>query len=326
MSHLLLATLVAGVALVSVGVVPHYRRDLGAARRRLDSVERRVVRVGAGSVEYTDVGNGPCLLVSHGIFHGCDGGQRSARDVVSGHRVVSPSRFGYLGSSMPEEPTGAAQAEVFVALLDELGIERADVMAISAGTSAAVQLALRHPDRVSHLIVSSGNWPGSPTSDAPPAWAKLFYNDPTMWLLRAVAPPMMKRLMGVPGGFPENAEQDAYVEEMLDSIFPLEPRAGGAIFDAFSSNSEINDYPLELIAVPTLILHSKDDPLASYDAAVRAAERIPGARLVGLDSGGHLGLGQTERVRNAIADFLRSEPETRSNEPHAISGPSRSTD
>ncbi|HEX6301479.1 MAG TPA: alpha/beta hydrolase [Acidimicrobiia bacterium] len=70
----------------------------------------------------------------------------------------------------------------------------------------------------------------------------------------------------------------------------------------------MNDYPIEQITVPTLILHSKDDPLASYDAAVQAAERIPGARLVGLDSGGHLGLGQTERVRDAIAHFLRSEP------------------
>ncbi|MGD2043974.1 MAG: alpha/beta hydrolase, partial [Acidimicrobiia bacterium] len=60
----------------------------------------------------------------------------------------------------------------------------------------------------------------------------------------------------------------------------------------------------EQLAVPTLILHSKDDPLASYDAAARAAGRIPGARLVGLDSGGHLGLGQTARVRDAIADFL----------------------
>jgi pimeloyl-ACP methyl ester carboxylesterase len=239
------------------------------------------------------------------VFHGCDGGQRSARDVVSGRRVVSPSRFGYLGSTMPENPTGAAQADVFAELLDHLGIKSADVMGISAGTGAAIQTALRHFERVDHLIISSGNWPGSPTSEAPPDWAKMFYNDPTMWLLRALATPVMNGLMGIPRGFPEDDEQKDYVEEMLDSIFPLLSRTKGAIFDAFSSNPEINDYPLEQIAVPTLILHSKDDPLASYDAAARAAERIPGSHLVGLESGGHLGLGQTERVRDAIADFLR---------------------
>lgn len=305
MQFLLAVILVSGVALVSVGLFPRYRRDITAARDRLASVQSRTIQVDAGSVEYTDVGEGRCLLVSHGIFHGCDGGQRSARDVVSGRRILSPSRFGYLGSTMPENPTGSAQADVFAQLLDHLGIESADVMGISAGTSAAVQLALRYPSRVGHLIVSSGNWPGSPTSESPPDWAKMFYNDPAMWLLRRVAPPMMNGLMGIPRGFPEDAEQQAYVEEMLDSIFPLEPRAEGAIFDAFSSNPEINDYPLEQISVPTLIAHSKDDPLASYEAARKAAERIPGATLVALDSGGHLGLGQTERVRAAIAEFLR---------------------
>jgi pimeloyl-ACP methyl ester carboxylesterase len=293
------------VVVGAVGIVPRYRRDIGAARKRLESVESRISQFEAGSVEYMDVGEGPCLLVSHGIFHGCDGGQRSARDVVSGRRVISPSRFGYLGSDMPESPTGAHQADVFADLLDHLDIESADVMGISAGTSAAVQLALRHPERVDHLIISSGNWPGSPTSEAPPDWAKMFYNDPTMWLLRVVAPPMIRGLMGVPKGFPQDDEQAAYVDEMLDSIFPLEPRTEGAIFDAFSSNPEINGYPLEQITVPTLIVHSKDDPLASYDAAAQAAERIPEARLVGLETGGHLGLGQTSQVRDAVARFLR---------------------
>lgn len=304
MPYVIAAVVVVGVAVLSVAL-PRYRQDVRAARRRLDSVDSQSVELSVGSVEYIDVGKGPSLLVSHGIFHGCDGGQRSARDVVSGHRVVSPSRFGYLGSTMPENPSGAAQADAFIDLLDHLDVETTAVMGISAGTSAAVQMAVRHPERVTHLIISSGNWPGSPTSEAPPEWAKMFYNDPAMWLLRAAAPPMMNGLMGVPKGFPQDNQQAAYVKEMLDSIFPLEPRAEGAIFDAFSSNPEINNYALEQITVPTLIIHSKDDPLASFDGAQAAAGRIPGARLVALESGGHLGLGQTETVREAISSFLR---------------------
>ena len=299
-----LVALAVVLAVVSFGV-PRYRRDLGQARARLDSLDRQSVHLDSGVVEYTDVGEGPCLLVSHGIFHGCDGGQRAVRDIVSACRVVSPSRFGYLGSSMPANPTAVAQADAFVGLLDHLGVETTAVMGISAGTSAAVQLALRHPERVSHLIVSSGNWPGSPTAEAPPDWAKAFYNDPAMWLMRSIAPPLTAGLMGVPKGFPKDDEQAAYVEEMLDSIFPLEPRTEGAIFDAFSSNPEINDYPLEQVVVPTLVIHTKDDPLASYDAARAAVETIPEARLVALDSGGHLGLGQAAVVRDAIAEFLK---------------------
>lgn len=36
----------------------------------------------------------------------------------------------------------------------------------------------------------------------------------------------------------------------------------------------------------------------------RAAERIPGARFLGLESGGHLMLGQTKIVHDALADFF----------------------
>lgn len=274
------------------------------AQSRLESLDRQGFGVDAGYIDFIDAGVGPCLLVSHGIFHGSDGGQRSARDVTAGMRVVAPSRFGYLGSSMPPGATGAAQADAFVELLDHLDIDETDVLGISAGTGAAVQIALRHPDRVTHLVISSGNWPGSPTSKAPPGWAKLFYNDPTMWLLKSIAPPMIRGLMGVPKGFPKNDEQATFVAEMVDSIFPLERRVDGAIFDAFSSNPEINEYRLEDVGVPTLIIHSMDDPLASYEAAEAAAERIPTATLVTLESGGHLGLGQTATVRSAIAEFL----------------------
>ena len=62
--------------------------------------------------------------------------------------------------------------------------------------------------------------------------------------------------------------------------------------------------PLEAVTVPTLIVHATDDPLAPYDAASAAAARTPGARLVSLESGGHLQLGQAERVRAEVAAFL----------------------
>ena len=215
------------------------------------------------------------LLVSHGIFHGCDGGLLAVRDIVDDRRIVVPSRFGYLGSTLPGDASSAGQAEAFVALLDHLGLERVDVIGISAGTGAAVQLAIRHPDRVGHLVISSGNLPGSPTATAPPGWAKLFYTDAAMWTLKALARPMLNGLMGVPDGFPQNAEQAHVIAEMVDSIFPLEPRRAGAVFDAFVSNPEVNGCPLESIEVPTLIVHAEDDPLASFEAAARAADRIP---------------------------------------------------
>jgi pimeloyl-ACP methyl ester carboxylesterase len=93
------------------------------------------------------------------------------------------------------------------------------------------------------------------------------------------------------------------VAEILDSIFPVAERAAGAIFDGFVSDPDVNNYDLEAVSVPALIVHAKDEPLASYDAAHSAAARIPGAHLVSLERGGHLMLGQEEAVRAELAAF-----------------------
>lgn len=304
LGRIVLAGAVAGVAVAAAGTRRRYRRDRAQAQARLDAVERRVIATRFGPLEYAERGSGPAVLVSHGIFHGCDGGLLSVRDLLDDRRVVAPSRFGYLGSALPPAATAADQADAFVALLDHLGLDAVDVIAISAGTTAAVQLGLRHPSRVRHLVVSSGSFPGSPTAQAPPGWAKAFYADAVLWALATFARPAFARVMGVPGGFPRTADEAQEVDELAASIFPVDPRVAGAVFDAYVANPEIGTCPLEDLAVPTLVVHARDDPLASYEAAAAAAARIPGAVLVTLDAGGHLQLGQADHVRAEVMAFL----------------------
>ncbi len=70
-------------------------------------------------------------------------------------------------------------------------------------------------------------------------------------------------------------------------------------------------YNFEAISVPTLIAHTKDDQLASHEASQRAAERIPGARFVSLESGGHLMLGQQKKDRDELAGFFAERRDRR---------------
>jgi pimeloyl-ACP methyl ester carboxylesterase len=113
-------------------------------------------------------------------------------------------------------------------------------------------------------------------------------------------------LAGVPKGLALTASDARFVNEFLDSLFPVTPE--GADFDAFVSNADVNRYNLEDIRVPTLIVHTKDDPLASHEASQRAAERIPGARFVSLESGGHLMLGQAKVIRDELDRFFAAKP------------------
>jgi pimeloyl-ACP methyl ester carboxylesterase len=227
----------------------------------------------------------------------------SVRDLLADRRVLAPSRFGYLGSSMPPNATPAAQADAFAALLDALDIHQIDVVGLSAGATSALQLALRHPQKVKHLAVLVGNLPGSPTAVVQPYSVRLSNRQLPMWAMRTIAPSMMVRLVAaVPKEFTMTTEDARFVAEFIDSLFPV--MREGYDFDVSVSNVDVNDYNLEAVSVPTLIVHTKDDQLASHEASQRAAARIPGARFVSLESGGHLMLGQTNVVRDELAGFF----------------------
>jgi pimeloyl-ACP methyl ester carboxylesterase len=304
MRRLLFAASAGGLAIATSLLVVRYRRDLRAARSRLAAVDRRVVPTEWGPVEYAERGAGEPLLVLHGIFGGCDAGLFGVGDMCPDRRAIAPSRFGYLDSSLPPNATPADQADALVALQDALGIGQIDVIGISAGATSALQLALRHPERVKHLVVLVGNLPGSPTAVVQPTWTKLTYGQIPIWALATFFPSTMARLAGVPTSFSMTDDDVRFVTEFLDTMFPVTPRLRGVIFDAYVSNADVNNYDLEAIRVPTLIVHTKDDPLASHEASRRAAERIPGARFLSLESGGHLTLGQSKIISEFVTDFL----------------------
>lgn len=304
MSLIVLAALVAGGAITVVRLARRYRRELDAGRARLAAVERHVIATPWGHVEYAEEGSGAPVLVVHGIYQHCVSGLESLRGLLPGRRVIAPSRFGYLGSSLPPNASVADQADAFVALLDALGIGQIDVVAISAGATSALQLALRHPERVKHLAVLVGNLPGSPTTVVQPSWARRIDRQLVMWVLKTIAPSTTARLgAAVPKTFVMTSEDRRIVAEFIDSLFPMSRE--GYNFDLYVSDPDVNSYDLEAIRVPTLIVHTKDDQLASHEASRRAAERIPGARFVSLESGGHMMLGQEKNLAG-LAAFLAS--------------------
>jgi pimeloyl-ACP methyl ester carboxylesterase len=316
----LLAAVSGGSVIAAGWLGRRYQHDLDAARARLAAVDRTVIETACGAVEYAERGAGEPLLAIHAIFGGCDQALVSVDDLFPGRRVIAPSRFGYLGSALPPGATPADQADAFAALLDALGIARADVAAFSAGAASGLQLALRHPGRVNHLVVISGYWPGATDRAAPQANRLLVRSELPMWALATFAGPVLARLAGVPKGLPLTAADARFLSDLTSAYFPVVPRADGVLFDFFVSFPDVNHYRLEAITVPVLIVHAADDPVASCDAAQQAAGRIPGAGLFRVDRGGHLMLGQQQAIGRELAAFLQTPapPHTR---PAPASGP-----
>jgi hypothetical protein len=87
--------------------------------------------------------------------------------------------------------------------------------------------------------------------------AKLLNRQLPLWAVSTVAPSIMVRLVaGLTKGCAMSGEDARFVTEFIDSLFPVSPE--GVDFDAFVSNADVNDYNLEAINVPTLIVHTRE--------------------------------------------------------------------
>jgi pimeloyl-ACP methyl ester carboxylesterase len=292
-----------------------YRQDIRAAHRRLADQHPQVALTATGPVQYATRGTGRDVLAIHGIMGGFDAGLRLAASLLPRDcRVIAPSRFGYLGTPMPEAPTVAMQADAHAGLLDRLGLRRVAVLAASAGGASALQLAIRHPERVTALILVSSVAPGAYRPPLPRPVARMLWGtDPLMWAVCRFLPGTITGLMGVPKDLPLRAEDRAIITEELHSLLPASQRVQGAMFDQFVSNADVNSgYRFEQITAPTLVIHSKDQPgykgIPGGDAAaVAMAGVIPAGRMLSIDHGGHLLLGDHPEIAAAIAQLLADD-------------------
>lgn len=285
-----------------------YAKHVERGQERLSAYDRRTLDWEWGTIEYAEHGEGIPLLVSHGIVGGFDAALVTAHTWAGDRfRAIGPARFGYFRSTLPEAADPALQADGFAALLDSLGLERVAVLGFSAGGPPAIRFALRYPERTLALVLASARLPTSPYVKLPATLYRIVFSERAFWLLRTLAPRVLARLMGVPKGLRLTPEEQESVRDLMDGLAPISPRTDGIVLDATLTNPDVERYPLEEIAVPSLIIHAADDTLARYETAPRAAARIPRSRFVTVDRGGHLFVGREPLVRREVGDFIRAQ-------------------
>lgn len=312
-----IATGVAAMASLCGALLIAWRfdRDMAQAHARA-SRGGVVVQTRCGPIEYQQAGRGVPLLMVHGSGGGHDQGMAYAAALAQhGIQVIAMSRFGYLGTPLPVDATPAAQADAHACLLDALGIRQAAVLGASAGALSAMQMAIRHPQRVAALVLlvpityrpAVAEAPLQPPSAlAERVLLSLIGSDFVYWAALHVARgQVIKRVLATP---PElvaaaSAAEQARVYAMARDILPVSVRAAG-LRNETQVISRLQPYDLAAIRAPALLISVRDDGYGTYANAEYTARRIAGAKFIGFAQGGHVWVGHDETVRRAVADHV----------------------
>ena len=217
-------------------------------------------------------------------------------------------RFDKRGTGLSDRPLKMATLEERTddirAVMDDIGIERANIFGVSEGGSMACLFAATYPQRVNSLLVwgAQARWIASP--DHP--WGQTQKEHDEMVAMIDDEWPSFDYLTGPGAGLGRDADP-AFIESvgryMRAAASPSAVRAYEIM------NGQIDTRPiLPSIQAPTLVMNRTGDPCARVAAARDMASRIPGAKFKEYPGNSHsMMLDDMETILSDIQEFITGE-------------------
>ncbi|MGX2040227.1 alpha/beta fold hydrolase [Methylocaldum sp. MU1018] len=266
------------------------------------------------STEYLMAGDGPPIVLLHGIADSAHTWQWVMPLLARNYRVIAPSLPGFGESDKPAVPYSPEFFTRFVsAFLDALGLQRVCIVGNSLGGLVAMRLALSAPARVSALVLIGSAGLGRAVSLAMRLlslpgvrkMAALWFRTPLgarFWVFQLSAMLIARRC---PSDWRDRAHRMARMPGYLEAV----AAASASTIDLRGQREILLDQ-LQKLTVPTLILWGERDRIVPVRQARDAAARLGQGRLEVLPDCGHLPqVEQPDRVADIIGNFLkRADP------------------
>ena len=264
-------------------------------------VEHHRVHVGELRLHVVTAGEGPAVLLLHGVPDFWYGWRFQVRALVeAGFSVVAPDLRGLGGSDRLHEVEDFGLDRVLVdvlGLLDALGIERAAaVVGHDWGGQIAWLLAMEHPDRLRRLAVLAAPHPARiPAMGRDPrqrlrlAWTRGLHTDLVPeWVLRAGGHRALRALIRRASsrfGAVTEGDIDLYIDALGH------PESTKACLDAWRSflvaGPTLLKARMRPTPVPTLVLHGGRDPIVRPRHMAPGDAWVPTCQASLIDGAGH---------------------------------------
>jgi pimeloyl-ACP methyl ester carboxylesterase len=241
-------------------------------------IESGMAPVNDVQMYYAVYGQGDPVLLIHGGLGNADAWGFQVPALAESHKVIVADSRGHGRSTRSEKPFGyALMADDYLALLDHLGIDQVALVGWSDGGIIGLDIAIRHPERLSRLFAFAANY-------TPEGVKASVEHDPTFTAYIERAGEEYARLSPTPDEF------DAFVEQ-ISQMWATEPN--------------YTKEQLRAIAVPTVIFDGERDEAIEPAHTAEMAELIPGAELVIMKDASHFAMWQKPEEFNAtVLEFL----------------------
>jgi len=264
-------------------------------------------------IAYAVVGRGPPLVKAPNWLNHLEYDWESPvwrhllHALASRHRLV---RFDERGNGLSDWDVEDISLEAFVrdleAVADAAGLDRFPLLGISQGCATSIAYAVRHPERVSRLVLYGGFARGRYCRGSPGEAEKA---SAMVTLIRqgwGQENPAFRQFFTssfLPEGSPEQMQWFNDLQKITTSA------ENAARIREACDRIDVTEL-LPRIAVPTLVVHCRDDAVQPFDEGRRMAAMIPDARFVALEGRNHLMLDHEPawtRFRRELEDFLGAE-------------------
>jgi len=270
-------------------------------------VESGITRLQIGNlgVAVSDVGEGPPVVLLHGLACGKRMWFHQIRHLRNRFRVIAYDQRGHGLTDAPAvatEYSAGHLARDLVGVLDALQIERAAIVGFSLGGGPALALAANKPGRVSRLVLADvGAGADDPVKIESMArrWGALIAQGSTDELICE----MLRSEL-----FKFYARRDTRRRDHMAALFRATPIDGlrFTLSEVLAKRKSLfrSTGPLKSLQVPTLVLVGECD-YACSKAARLLAETIPNASLKIIKGSGHMSpLEQPTAFNAALSEFL----------------------